>query len=148
MRHVIFLTGFTAMLLTTACTTPQLTKNAEARQIVNRMFETFNRHDAVALAALYSVDAVVITPESCKPTVGRDAIAHNYQGLFNQVPDVIDTLQDMIVENGKVAVSFVASSQIDGMAFELPIAAILTIETGLIVRDVGYFNSGQKTKCE
>jgi len=148
MKRTIFIAGFAALLMTAACAPSEQSENAAAKQIVGRMFEAFNRHDAIALAALYSEDAVVITPESCEPTIGRESIAQSYQTLFDQVPGVQDTVQDMIAENGQVAVGFVASGQIDGAAFELPIAAILTIENGLIIRDIGYFNSDQDISCD
>ncbi len=148
MRTGVVIGVSTALLGLVACSAVKIDEHATTKNVVREMFEAFNEHDVTMLVSLYAEDAVVVTPDSCEPLVGRSAIAQSYQSLFDQVPDVKDTVNVMIAEGGQVAVGFVASSEIEGVAFQLPIAAILTVQDGLIVRDVGYFDSDIDKQCE
>ena len=130
-----------------ACAHNGQTEKAEAKLLVERMFETFNRHDASGLSEFYSEDAIVISPEQCDPTIGRAAIQANYQGLFDAIPDVSDRLDQIVIDRNNIAVTFVASSQIEGAEFELPIAAVLTLRDGLFVKDVVYFDTDETPDC-
>ncbi len=131
-----------------ACASVKTNEHAAAKKVVTEMFEAFNQHDVTTLASLYAEDAVVVSPDKCEPVLGRLAIAADYQVLFDQVPDVKDTINTIVAEDEHVAVGFTASSEIEGAAFQLPIAAILTVQDGLIVRDVGYFDSDIQMHCE
>ena len=146
---------FAATLLAislSAChtTAPATHGNGEANtmQFVEDLFETFNTHNSQALAAFYTEDARVISPENCTPTIGRNAIAANYQALFDEIPDVYDALETVVIEGDKVALTFTASSKIEGRAFELPIAAFMTLEGGLISEDKVYFDTDMTPDCE
>jgi len=104
---------FAATLLAislSAChtTAPATHGNGEANtmQFVEDLFETFNTHNSQALAAFYTEDARVISPENCTPTIGRNAIAANYQALFDEIPDVYDALETVVIEGDKVALTY------------------------------------------
>ncbi|MEL7451659.1 MAG: nuclear transport factor 2 family protein [Pseudomonadota bacterium] len=128
--------------------------NAEAfadttnRDVIAAMFEAFNAHDVDALKAIYAPDAVVYSPESCEPRVGRDAIGASYAELFEQIPDVHDTVQTIVSEGNRAAVVFTAASRQPGMEFELAISAFLVIENGLVVEDRVFFDTDVAPACE
>ena len=51
-------------------------------QIVKKFDEAFNNGDAAAVAALYTEDAVQVTPQG--PVFGREAIEKLFTGVFQQ----------------------------------------------------------------
>jgi ketosteroid isomerase-like protein len=51
-------------------------------QIVKKFDEAFNNGDAAAVAALYTEDAVQVTPQG--PVFGREAIEKLFAGMFQQ----------------------------------------------------------------
>lgn len=114
---------------------------------VEDMFAAFNAHDVERLKTFYADDAIVYAPESCEPTIGRDAIGASYAEMFAHISDVHDELETVVTEGSKTAVIFTASSDAPGAAFQLPIAAFLTIEDGLIVEDRVFFNSDMDIDC-
>jgi len=136
-----------AGLILGACETTSLDQDKAAETLVEDLFSAFNAHDSQALADFYTEDAQVISPESCEPTIGRKAIAANYDVLFEQIPDVRDDVKTVLVDGNSIALTFVASSRISGQEFELPIAAFMTLEDGLIARDEVYFDTDITPDC-
>ena len=67
--------------------------------------------------------------------------------MFDQIPDVHDTLKTIVIDGNKVALTFVASSQLEGREFELPIAAFMTLENDLIAKDEVYFDTDEAPEC-
>jgi ketosteroid isomerase-like protein len=53
-----------------------------AEQVTKKIDEAFNNGDAVAVAALFTEDAVQVTPQG--PLFGRGAIEKNFAGMFQQ----------------------------------------------------------------
>lgn len=139
-------TFITGLLAVTLCQNVQA--RSENHEIVDALFAAFNAHDVEKLKTFYSEDAVVYSPETCEPTVGREAIGTNYAELFTYVPDVHDRLDLVVADGNKMAVIFTASSKIHGQEFELPISAFLTIKNGLIVEDRVFFNSDIVLDCD
>ncbi|MEO0613060.1 MAG: nuclear transport factor 2 family protein [Pseudomonadota bacterium] len=144
MRFIPFIV---AGLILGACETTPLDQDVAAKTLVEDLFAAFNAHDSKALAAFYTEDAQVISPETCQPTIGRAAITANYDALFEQIPDVRDNVKTVLVDGNSIALTFVASSQISGQEHELPIAAFITIEDGLIARDEAYFDTDVTPDC-
>lgn len=114
---------------------------------VEDMFAAFNAHDVEKLKTFYAEDAVVYAPESCEPTIGRDAIGASYAEMFEQIPDIHDELEVVVTEGSRTAVIFTASSKAPGFEFQLPIAAFLTIENGQVVEDRVFFDSDMDIDC-
>lgn len=138
-----FMSLSAACLALTAC---QAEPSNEA--IVAALFDAFNAHDSAAIAALYTDDAKVFSPEACTPTVGPQAIADGYDAMFQQIPDVTDTLTHIVSNGRHVAVTFTASSQLPGAEFALPIAAFLTIDNGKISEDRAFFDTDVVLDCK
>lgn len=111
------------------------------RAAVEASLAAINRHDADALAALYSEFAEVYTSDACKPTVGPDAVRKGHEALIATMPDLSIEPTEWVVEGTHVAVLFTARSK----AFpggEMQLADFLTVRNGKIVKDVTLFNAG------
>jgi len=115
------------------------------RQVVLALFEAFNRHDADALVALYSEDAVTRSPGDSEEQSGREGIRENYQGHFDHIPGVWDSVRNMVIDGDQAAIEFIASwnqPTVDDPAArgELRIGSFITVREGRIVRDITYFD--------
>ncbi len=128
---LIALAPISAPAVPPASTTP--------RDVVLAMFDAFNRHDPAALARLYAPDAVLTSPEHCSPRGQRD-VERSYGALFAEMPDVVEKVESMVVENDTVAVRFTATSRSAGLS--IPIQAMIIVRDGLIRRDDAMFETG------
>ena len=111
---------------------------------VEAMFAAFNRHDAAAMASLYSFDAMLNSSDFCAPRNGPAEVERTYAALFRAFPDIRDEDMTFVTEGKRVAVQFVARSSQGQL--NLPIAAFLAVRNGRIVSDEAYFNAGA-TPC-
>jgi len=127
----------------------RLSQNSQ--QIVESMFAAFNRHDSEAMAALYSDDAFIDSPDFDAPKRGQQAIRETYSKYFRQTPDIRDDVKSIVACGDKVFVEFVSSGTIEnppsyappqmkGKKFAVKMASVLEIKNGKIVRDVTYYN--------
>jgi ketosteroid isomerase-like protein len=110
------------------------------RATVEAMFAAFNRHDAAAMAALYSIDAMLNSSDFCAPRNGPAEVERTYAALFQAFPDIRDEGMTFVTEGNRAAVQFVARS--DQGRLNLPIGAFLVVSSGRIIRDEAYFNAG------
>jgi len=85
----------------------RLSQNSQ--QIVESMFAAFNRHDSEAMAALYSDDAFIDSPDFDAPKRGQQAIRETYSKYFRQTPDIRDDVKSIVACGDKVFVEFVSS---------------------------------------
>lgn len=111
------------------------------RQVVEAMFEAFNRHDAAAMARLYAPEARLTSSDFCAPRGAAD-VERTYRALFEAFPDIVDQVEIMVTEGQHVAVRFTAVSRATDM--RLPIQATLRVRDGLIVEDHSIFDTGSK----
>ena len=129
-----------------------VTDEQQTVQVMQQMFEAFNKHDLEAMAALYAEDAVFVSPEMTEPKRGKAAVTEIYGPLFEMSPNVYDEVKHYIY-NGKdeVAVEFVSKGTIEnvgpsdppqmkGKEFELKIFCRLKVKDGKIVEDVTYYD--------
>jgi len=114
------------------------------RATVEAMFAAFNRHDATAMATLYSVDAMLNSSDFCAPRNGPAEVKRTYEALFQAFPDIRDEGMTFVTEGERVAVQFLARSAQGQL--NLPIGAFLVVRNGRIVSDEAYFNAGA-TPC-
>jgi hypothetical protein len=115
------------------------------RAAVEASLAAINRHDADALAALYSEFAEVYASDACKPTVGPDAVRKGHEALMATMPDLSVEPTEWVVDGAHVAVLFTARSK----AFpggEMQLADFFTVRNGKIVKDVTVFNAGGPCK--
>src|SRR6476469_9919907 len=66
----------------------QSTDEAAIRKAAASYVEAFNKHDAKALADLWSPDAVYTNRTTGEEVVGRAAIAEQFTALFKEQPEV------------------------------------------------------------
>ncbi|MEJ8801869.1 nuclear transport factor 2 family protein [Pontibacter sp. H249] len=129
-----------------------ITTQPQTVQVMQQMFEAFNKHDLEAMAALYADDAVFTSPEMIEPKKGKAAVAEIYGPLFEMAPDVQDEVKHYIY-NGKdeIAVEFLSKGTVEnigpndpphmkGKEFELKIFCRLKVKDGKIIEDVTYYD--------
>ena len=114
--------------------------------IIAAKFAAVNRHAVTDIENLYSVDAIVTSPDFCAPRRGRFEVHRNYENLFNTFPDITADVQEYIVQGNRVAVRLVVRGQAAGNRFEVPISDFFTVRDGLIVSDDGLFDARGR-KC-
>ncbi len=142
------MTRFSVLIVAVAaaCGAPPATdlaaQRATPREVVEAVFEAFNRHDAAGMAAHYAPDAVLTSSDRCRPLTGADALERIHAELFAAVPDIQDEVIEIVAEGDRVAVQFVSRSHAPGAEFELTIADFFEVRNGLIVRDNTIFDNG------
>lgn len=130
--------GFTVLMLIVG-TSAGAAGRQDAAGVVLAMFDAFNHHDAAAMAASYAPHAELLSPDFCAPRRGQEDVRRTYQALFDDAPDIVDTIDEMVVQGDRVAVLFRSRGTAGGQRFEVPIAAFITVSDGLIVRDRSVF---------
>jgi ketosteroid isomerase-like protein len=110
------------------------------RDVVQSMFDAFNRHDAAALTALYAGNARLSSPDFCALR-GKNDVERTYNDLFKTFPDVRDDVDSMIATGDRVAVRFTARSNAGGRPLALKIMTFLTVRDGHITEDDSLFDT-------
>lgn len=114
-------------------------------KVVEGMYQSFNEHKWVEMAAFYSD-----TAEFKDPSFGVNAIvqtqkeiANKYIELNAMLPDIHDEIVNIYTAGDKnVIVEFVSTGTIpDGNKMILPICTIFTIENGKITKDFTYYDN-------
>jgi ketosteroid isomerase-like protein len=114
--------------------------------VIAAKFDAVNRHAVTDIENLYTVDAIVTSPDFCGPRRGRPEVHRNYENLFSTFPDITADVQEYIVQGDRVAVRLVVRGQAAGSRFEVPIFDFFTVRNGLIVSDDGLFDARGR-KC-
>ena len=114
--------------------------------IVHKLFDSFNRHDAAALQALYVPNARLTSSDFCKPRTGAD-VTRTYDALFRAFPDIRDDVDAIIVEGDRAAVRFVSSIRTPGGGFPLKLTTFFRFSGGRIIEDDTIFDTSGRA-CE
>jgi uncharacterized protein (TIGR02246 family) len=92
MRYVILLVVILGVTRTNSAlgqqASDQSADEAAIRKMVASYIQAFNRHDAEALAELWSPDAVYLNRTSGEEVVGRAAIAEQFRTLLEEQPEL------------------------------------------------------------
>ena len=75
----------------------------DIQALVDRHMQTWNRHDAAALAAYHAVDGIVESPMYAKRD-GRAAIEEAYAAFFNSFPDATATIDATLIDPPSIAI--------------------------------------------
>ena len=70
-----------------ACRADQAEEEAAIRKIDDAYVEAYNKHDAKALAAMWSPEAVYVDPETGEEAVGREEIEKEFAETFEGLKD-------------------------------------------------------------
>ena len=114
--------------------------------IVDKLFDSFNRHDVAALQALYAPNARLTSSDFCKPRSGAD-VTRTYAAIFRAFPDIRDDVETIIIERDRAAVRFVSSSRALGAGFHLKLVTFFRFSGGRIIEDDTTFDTGGRA-CE
>lgn len=129
------------LFLLLACSRSQHESN---EQIVKQMFEYFNQHDLEKMAGLYSQEAEFLDPAFGTEYVkqSHQQIIEKYSSMEQLFPNIHDEVVSICSSDDKVIVQFISTGNSgDSIQFRLPIAAILTLQNGKIVRDATYYDN-------
>jgi ketosteroid isomerase-like protein len=127
-------------LLLVAVTPSFAAADLAPREVVQLMFAAFNRHDAIAMAALYASNARLNSSDFCVPR-GKGDVERTYAALFAAFPDIEDNVDSMVASGDRVAVRFTARSRLGSPALDLRIMTFITVRTGRIVEDDSIFDT-------
>lgn len=117
--------------------------NLENEKVVRLMFENFNKHQWKEMAACYDTAALFLDPSLGIEYVNQthEQIVNKYGEMEKMFPDLHDEIVSLETSGDNVIVQFIASgSSGDSIQFKLPIAAILTVKSGKIVKDATYYD--------
>ena len=131
--------ALTLLLLTAIAPAPAATAPS-SRQVVQAMFDAFNRHDAAAMAALYSATAHLTSSDFCTPR-GKKDVERTYASLFDAFPDIRDDIDSMLASGDRVAVRFTARGRSGSTVMALRIITFLTVRDGRIIEDDSVFDT-------
>jgi ketosteroid isomerase-like protein len=116
---------------------------AANRAVADRMFEAFNKHDWEAMANCYSETASFLDPSFGTEYVSktRQETVAKYNEMTRLFPDLHDEVTAMYTSEDKVIAEFIATgSMSDSVKFRIPIAIVLTMKDGRIVKDATYYD--------
>ena len=116
------------------------------RAIIDKLFDSFNRHDVAALQALYAPNARLSSSDFCKPRSGAD-VTRTYGAMFRAFPDIRDDVDTIIIKGDRAAVRFVSSSRALGGSFRPELMTIFRFSGGRIIEDDTIFDTGGRA-CE
>jgi ketosteroid isomerase-like protein len=114
--------------------------------IIDKLFDSFNRHDVPALQALYAPNARLTSSDFCKPRTGAD-VTRTYGAMFRAFPDIRDDVETIIIEGDRAAVRFLSSSRTPGGGFRLKLMTFFRFSGGRIIEDDTIFDTGGRA-CE
>jgi len=116
---------------------------AEILALLDRRQTAFDRHDAVAIAALHADNGVVESLLAGTVT-GRRGIADVYQTFFDAFPDMVMTIDDVFIDGDHATqVAMVTGTDMGGFMgvpatrkpFRLPIVFLYTFKDGAIAHE-------------
>lgn len=112
-------------------------------EVANKMFAAFNKHDWQAMANCYAETASFLDPSFGTEYVSktRQETIAKYNEMTTMFPDLHDEVIDMYATGDKVIAEFIATGSMgDSIKFRIPIAIVLTMKEGLIVKDATYYD--------
>jgi steroid delta-isomerase-like uncharacterized protein len=106
--------------------------------VVRRLVDTRNRHDANALAPLFAKDAVTYNPLTPEGLRGREAILKGNEVIGKAFPDFNERLVNIIAKGDAVATEVIATGRHSG-ALELPTGTIAPTNRQFTLRIADFF---------
>lgn len=93
---------------------------ADRKALVQRIFDTFNSHDAAAAAALFDPDAVLDDVAVPRRAVGAGAIAAVYARHFAAIPDAHVRVERIVAEGETVVAEWTSVGTHRGPLMGIP----------------------------
>src|SRR5688500_4110821 len=134
MKTILYL----GALLLLACGTQDASKDTdETLRTAKAVVDAFNKHDWEKMESLYADSVKLEDPAYPGGKTGEAGMTDFYPA----VPDVYDSVRNILVQGNTAVVEFVSTGTINGDKFSLPICSVLTIENGLVVSDRTYYDA-------
>jgi ketosteroid isomerase-like protein len=118
-----------------------LTADQTTRMVIDRFNETFNQHDADALALLLTDDTVF---EDTSPApdgqriAGKAAVVAFWRGWFARNPDAVFDAEDVIVSGDRAVVRWVYRKVRSGQPWHLRGVDVFTVRGGKVAAKLAY----------
>jgi steroid delta-isomerase-like uncharacterized protein len=119
--------------------------------IAGRLYDSYNRHDPAAVAALYAADATHEDIAQGRPKTGPDEIAAGLGKFFGWFPDVLWEPQSAILgADGREAITYLLTATLQaqmgpvaprGQKISLRGVHVLDLRDGLIRRSEDYWDA-------
>jgi steroid delta-isomerase-like uncharacterized protein len=91
-----------------------MTTKLTGEDVVQKLTDAWNSHDAARLAAIYTHDATLLDPFYPEPLEGREAIEKDAADLFTAFPDITFRATQVIADGKTVVVEALASGTNSG----------------------------------
>lgn len=139
------------VLLTTCCLPASGQKPAGPRQLAETWIACLNRHDTLALAALYDDSARLRSPNWEGVRTGPAAVREVYRRYFTGTPDLEHQLTHLVCTDSSIVIEYLSRgtflhpeegtpAYMKGKRYELQNCTRLDLSKGKIIRQVNYFD--------
>ncbi len=118
-------------------------------EILDALYAAYNRHDADAVAALYSADGEHEDVAFGRPKRGPDAIADGLRFFFAAFPDARWEISDRVAQDGRAVARYVLTGTLEsdmgpfkaaGQRIEIRGVQVLETEAGRIRRSEDFWD--------
>ena len=124
---------------------PEATTDLDS--VVNKYFQTFNKHDAVELGRFYA-DSCDMKDPSMGTTMRRIAradIAKKYAEMFSYFKSLNDSVIATYPSGSCITVEFISTGVMpDSTKLYLPICTVFEFSAGKIIKDFTYYNNANE----
>jgi len=124
---------------------------SQTSKLIDDHFKALSQHDVKAIAAGYSDDAKIYSPNWEGEKAGQTGITEVYSRYFSSTPDLSYKVTNIIYGGDNVVAEYVSSGTLSnpekntpdymkGKKYSLNYCAIFTIKNGKIVKESDYFD--------
>lgn len=92
----------------------------ETVKLIQRLIAEWNSHDPERVAAWYTKDCYGLDVAIAKPQIGREGVKQMFAAYYAAFPDLKITVDDIIVEEERVAVFWTAHATHQGTILSIP----------------------------
>jgi steroid delta-isomerase-like uncharacterized protein len=126
-------------------------KQRSSQDLAYAWINDLNRHDTLALAALYADNAPILSPNWEGAKIGPAGIREIYSRYFSGTPDLQHQLKHLIATDSALVIEYTTHGTLTnpeantpvymkGKAYTLQNCTRLDIRDGKIIRQVNYFD--------
>jgi len=124
---------------------------SQTSKLIDDHFKALSAHDVKAIAAGYSDDAKVVSPNWEGEKTGQAGLTEVYTRYFSSTPDLTYKVNNIIYAGDNVVVEYDSGGTLSnpekgtpdymkGKKYSLKYCTIFTIKDGKIIREVDYFD--------
>ena len=98
----------------------QPTTSSRTQTLVRRVLEAWNSHDLDRIEALYAPDYEGVDVGVRAARLGPEQVRHGWKRYLAAFPDLQFTAEEIVVEDGRAAVSWIATGTHQGVLMHIP----------------------------